>query len=231
MDRPQRLLIKEFLINGPEDAPMTFIFAHGAGKGMSTPFMDRIAAAVADAGFRVVRFHFPYMENMVRTGVRKPPNSGAALQKCYADVVAHFKDMARYDPRSLVIGGKSMGGRIASMIADYHRVAGVACLGYPFHAPSKPQKTRFDHLRKMRTPVLICQGERDIFGNRAEVSGYGLPETVRIEWIPDGDHSFKPRKKSGHTEENNVGTAAEALVRFMRELEKGIPRSAKADPG
>lgn len=114
----------------------------------------------------------------------------------------------------LVIGGKSMGGRIASLITDDAGVDGVICLGYPFHPTGKPEKLRVEHLGEIRTPTLIAQGERDPFGSRAEVDGYKLSAAVRIEWLVDGDHSFKPRKSSGRTEERNWETALRAIETF-----------------
>ena len=213
----QRILIKEFLMNGPEEAPVTFIFAHGAGQGMASDFMEYIAAGIGNRGVRVARFHFPYMEQMVRTGRRRPPDGGAVLRRAFTDVVGHFTGMARHDPRNIVIGGKSMGGRIASMIADELRVRGVVSLGYPFHPPKKPQRVRTKHLLDIKTPMLICQGERDTFGRPAEVATYGLPSGIRIHWVPDGDHSFKPRVASGRTLEENLDSVVAAAAKFMLE--------------
>jgi predicted alpha/beta-hydrolase family hydrolase len=124
-------------------------------------------------------------------------------------------------PRPVFIGGKSMGGRIASMLADdLHDeglVAGLVCLGYPFHPPGRPQNLRTAHLEHLRAPALICQGERDTFGNREEVGGYPLSPAITIHWAPDGDHSLKPRVKSGHTWEENIHNAARAIADFIRE--------------
>jgi predicted alpha/beta-hydrolase family hydrolase len=114
----------------------------------------------------------------------------------------------------LIIGGKSLGGRIASMIADEAEVAGVVCLGYPFHPPGKPQTLRTAHLETLRTPALIVQGERDPFGKRAEVADYSLSHSIRIVWVPDGDHSFKPRARSGHTLDKNLARAIAAVGDF-----------------
>src|ERR1700683_2872759 len=116
-------------------------------------------------------------------------------------------EMVRTGTKKLVIGGKSMGGRIASLVADDAGVDGLVCLGFPFHPVGKPDKLRVEHLGKIKTPTLIVQGERDPFGSREEVAGYKLSAAVRIEWLVDGDHSFKPRKSSGRTEERNWETA------------------------
>src|SRR5262249_24203016 len=95
--------------------------------------------------------------------------------------------------------GKSMGGRIASLIADEAVSQGLVCLGYPFHPPGRPQNLRVEHLRHLRTPALIVQGTRDSLGSREEAGGYELSPRIRIAWIDDGDHSFKPTKRSGRT--------------------------------
>ena len=108
-----------------------------------------------------------------------------------------------------------MGGRIASLIADQANVSGLICLGYPFHPVGKPDKLRVDHLKSIRTPTLILQGERDAFGRLEEVPGYRLPATIDVQWLVDGDHSFKPRKFSGVSEEDNWRQAQHAIVRFV----------------
>jgi predicted alpha/beta-hydrolase family hydrolase len=124
----------------------------------------------------------------------------------------------RLGRQRLVIGGKSMGGRIASMVADEAQVRGLVCLGYPFHPPGRPQQLRIEHLQGLMTPALICQGERDPFGRREEVAGYALSAAVRLHWLADGDHGFKPRKASGYREQDNWAEAAAAIVRFTRGL-------------
>ncbi len=114
-----------------------------------------------------------------------------------------------------MIGGKSMGGRIASMMADELGVRGLICLGYPFHAPGKPDRVRADHLAAIKTPTLIVQGERDPFGTREEVAGYTLGRKIKVSYLPDGEHSFKPRKKSCHTEAENLAAAVKLVAAFL----------------
>jgi predicted alpha/beta-hydrolase family hydrolase len=98
----------------------------------------------------------------------------------------------------LVVGGKSMGGRVASMVSDQllaaGKIVGLLCLGYPFHPPGRPEQLRTAHLAALRTPALICQGTRDPFGTREEVAGYALSEQIELFWVEDGDHDLKPRK-------------------------------------
>lgn len=214
----QYVLIKEFRVDGPEESSHLLVLAHGAGAGMATPFMDFIAGGVAEAGIRVVRFHFPYMEESVRTGRKKPPDSGDRLRACFSEVIQHCVERERCPRDRLIIGGKSMGGRMATLIADEHRVAGVVCLGYPFHAPRRPERLRTGHLVNLRTPTLICQGERDPFGPRNRVSGFELSPAVRVHWIADGDHDLRPRKSSGRSDEQNLQEAVEAVREFILEL-------------
>jgi predicted alpha/beta-hydrolase family hydrolase len=115
----------------------------------------------------------------------------------------------------LVIGGKSMGGRIASLVADEAGVAGLVCLGYPFHPVGKPDQLRVEHLKDLETPTLILQGTRDPFGGREEVAGYRLSRRIRVHWLEDGDHDFKPRKASGRTIEQNWEEAVEEVTAFL----------------
>jgi predicted alpha/beta-hydrolase family hydrolase len=203
----------DLLVDGPSDAPMTIALAHGAGAAMDTPFMTFFATLLADRGFRVVRFEFPYMDAYRKTGKRKPPDREPVLRETWLRVVEQV------GPTNLVIGGKSMGGRIASLIADEAGVAGLVCLGYPFHPVGKPEQLRVKHLQTIKTRTLILQGERDPFGNWEEVAKYKLSRAVTIKWLVDGDHSFKPRKSSGRTEEQNWQEAVEGiadLVEFPR---------------
>ena len=103
-------------------------------------------------------------------------------------------------------------------MADDANVAGLVCLGYPFHPPGKPDKLRVDHLQSLRTPTLILQGERDPFGNREQGAGYPLSKTVQLHWLTDGEHSFKPRKSSGVSLEENLADAVQAVVSFASQL-------------
>src|ERR1019366_9044121 len=138
----------DLLVDGPRN-DRTIALAHGAGALMDTPFMNFFATGLADRGFRVARFEFPYMAAKRRTGKAKPPDREPILRETWLKVVE------RLGHEGLVIGGKSMGGRIASLIADEAGVAGLICLGYPFHPVGKPYKLRVDHLRTVKTPTLI----------------------------------------------------------------------------
>ncbi|MDX1388363.1 MAG: alpha/beta family hydrolase, partial [Acidobacteriota bacterium] len=118
----------------------------------------------------------------------------------------------------LVIGGKSMGGRIASMIADEAGARGLVCLGYPFHPPGKPDRLRTAHLGGLCTPALIVQGTRDSLGSREEIDGYDLSSAIRVVYLEDGDHSFKPRSRSGRTLAKNMDDAVASVAEFVEGL-------------
>ncbi|MEO3428688.1 alpha/beta family hydrolase [Pelagibius sp. CAU 1746] len=213
--------LPDLFTDGPADAPLTFAFAHGAGAPMDTPFMTFFAEGLAARGWRVARFEFPYMARRRREDKRPPPDRQPVLLATWQAVIDHLSGSG--GAGGLVIGGKSMGGRMASLIADTARergsgVRGLACLGYPFHPAGKPERLRTEHLAALKTPCLICQGTRDALGKREEVAGYALARTIRLHWAEDGDHDLKPRKASGRTAEQNWSEAVEALDGFFRTL-------------
>lgn len=200
------------------DAPFaTLLLAHGAGAPMDAAVMTRCTEALCQAGFRVARFEFAYMAAR-RSGQRKPPPKAETLVDEYRAAVATL-DVAG----PLVIGGKSMGGRVASLVADeLHasgKIAGLFCLGYPFHPPAKPEQLRTAHLMDLKTPALICQGTRDPFGTQDEVAGYRLPASIDIAWFEDGDHDLKPRKSiSGFSHADHIAAMAETAAAWARRI-------------
>ncbi len=194
----------DFLFNGPDDAAMTVVLAHGAGAPMNTPFLNTVARELASGGVRVARFEFPYMR---RGGA---PDREPVLRDAWKEAVEKLGGGGR-----LVIGGKSLGGRIASMVADEVGARGLVCLGYPFHPPGRPEKLRTKHLETLRTPALVLQGTRDPFGTPDDVAGYRLSAAIRVVWIEDGDHSWKPRASSGRTLEQNMAEAIVAMREFL----------------
>lgn len=204
------------LVEGPADADWTVILAHGAGAPMDSPFMEVVARGLVGLGHRVVRFEFPYMAVRRETGKKRPPNPQRVLLATWREVHASFPG-AR-----LAIGGKSMGGRMASLLADELGVGALVCLGYPFHPAGKPEKTRTEHLAELRTPTLIVQGERDALGRRDEVEGYDLSEAIELCWLEDGNHSLVPRKRSGLTEAEHLAAAVAAIDGFLRRAGEGI---------
>ena len=203
----------EFIFDGDENASLTIVLAHGAGAPMDSPFMNEMAAELAGHGWRVARFEFPYMAKRRLDGKKRGPDRAPVLEAFWADVVKTLGT-----PSNLVIGGKSMGGRIASMVADDLGVAGLVCLGYPFHPPAKPENLRTDHLTGLKTPALICHGTRDPFGRPDEVAGYDLSHAIDMHWVEDGDHDFKPRKSSGRTQSQNISDAAVAISDFANKI-------------
>jgi predicted alpha/beta-hydrolase family hydrolase len=204
--------VTDFLFDGPKNADKTFVFAHGAGAPMDSDFMNLFAAGLADRGLRVARFEFPYMIKRRDDGKRRPPDRAPVLLETYMNIAAEL------GPENLVVGGKSMGGRIASMIADDAGAAGLVCLGYPFHPPGKPDKLRTEHLADMKTPALILQGERDPFGKRDEVAGYILSKSIRVNFLADGDHDLTPRKSSGRSREENWADGMDLITEFVARL-------------
>jgi uncharacterized protein len=147
------------------------------------------------------------------TGRRGRPDSTEELCRSWVEVIAQLGG-----GRSLVIGGKSMGGRIASMVADAEQAKGLVCLGYPFHPTGQPERLRTAHLRDLATPCLIVQGSRDSFGSREEMAGYTLSKSIEVLFLEDGDHSFKPRKSSGSSPEEHFQRAVDAVAAFCRRL-------------
>ncbi|QRM55239.1 alpha/beta family hydrolase [Sinorhizobium sp. BG8] len=207
-----------FLITGAGDAPCTILLAHGAGGAMDSGSMTAASTALASAGFRVVRFEFSYMAARRLEGSRKPPPRAETLIPEYRAAVAELGGTG-----PLVIGGKSMGGRVASMLADeLHgagKIRGLLCLGYPFHPPGKPESLRTAHLENLETPALIVQGTRDEFGTRDEVASYSLSQKIRLLWLEDGDHDLKPRKKiSGFSASDHLATMADCVKSWATEL-------------
>lgn len=180
--------------------------------------MNDMTGLLVDRGIRVVRFEFAYMAGR-REGRRTPPPRAERLMPEYRDAVA-----AAHADGPLLIGGKSMGGRVASMVAEeLHEagaIAGLVCLGYPFHPPGKPENLRTAHLEHLRTPTLILQGTRDPFGSEDDVAGYHLSPTIAVRWLV-GDHGFAPRKADGFALADNLAAAADAVAAFARDLPRG----------
>jgi predicted alpha/beta-hydrolase family hydrolase len=217
-------LHRHFLLTGPAAAPVRFLCAHGAGAGMETPFLRAFAELLAERGLATVRFEFAYMAARRSGGARRPPPKAERLIDEYR-AAADAADVAGGPNAPLVIGGKSMGGRVASLVADeLHaagRIAGLVCLGYPFHPPKRPEDLRTRHLNGLSCPTLIVQGERDPFGSRAEVEALltanVFAPAIRFHWAGDGDHDLGPRGGSGFTRKANLAAAADAVAAFAIE--------------
>ena len=176
-----------------EDAARAlFVFAHGAGAGQHHPFMAGVSKALAVRGIDVVTFDFPY-KRLQKSAPDRPP----VLEQSFREVVAAARRWSQAD--RLFIGGKSMGGRIATHLAaqGLESLSGVVCLGYPLHPPGKPQQLRVAHLPSIAVPVLVIQGERDTFGTPDELRPHleSMKAEVHLHVIPRGDHSLTVRSR------------------------------------
>lgn len=205
------------LWNGPETATPHLILAHGAGAGMTSPFLEAMAGLLSEKGLRVARFEFAYMAARRTGGTKRPPPRAETLIPEYAEVVDAVSETLAKNAR-LYIGGKSLGGRVASLVAESAfsagQISGLVCLGYPSHPPGRPERLRTAHLVDMPCPTLIVQGTRDPFGSRAKVDAIPLSPQCRIHWIGDGDHDFVPRRASGFSRDGNLEEAANAVAAF-----------------
>lgn len=213
----------ELLQNGPNEGPV-YVFAHGAGADMNSEFMTQVAENLAKKGIRVIRFNFPYMIKRLEDGKRRPPDRGPKLLDAYKNVIQDLNT-------PVVIGGKSMGGRMSSLLMaenallkDGERlpILGSACLGFPFHAPGKDPKDRLNHLENLSEPLLVVQGTRDTMGTREEILEYKstgkINSSITLEWLEDGNHDLKPRKVSGFSHQQHIDSAIDAVADFVHRL-------------
>jgi predicted alpha/beta-hydrolase family hydrolase len=201
-------------------APLLFL-AHGAGADQRHRFMVSVASGLAAQDVHVVTFNFLYSERGGRSPDRAP-----VLEETWRVVVDTVHD--RLHPKAtLVVGGKSMGGRMASQVlapapgtAAWSRVAGLVLLGYPLHPPGRPDAPRTAHLPAIRVPILLVQGARDTFGTRAEIEPVftALPATVDLEFIDGGDHGFAVPKSSGRTERDVLDGVTSRVATWIRGL-------------
>lgn len=198
-----------FLDDGPANARVAILLAHGAGAGMDSPFMDAAAKGLAARGVRVLRFEFPYMAARRVSGKKRPPDRMPILREAFRAAAGEA------GASRLILAGKSMGGRVASLVADEIGADGLLCFGFPFHPPGRPKDpARVAHLARLKTPALIVQGERDPFGGRAETARLSLSPAVRFHWVTDGDHDLKPRKSSGLDADDLFEKALDAAAAF-----------------
>ncbi len=198
----------------PGEGPLVLL-AHGAGAPMDSPVMEQLAEAISEAGVDVWRFEFPFMEERRRTGKRRPPDRQSVLLVAWREQLLRAR--AEYPGRGLVLAGKSMGGRMASLLAEEEPTLPWVAFGYPFHPPRKPEVLRTEHLYWQSSPALIVQGTRDALGNREQVLAYQLPAVIQLHWLTDGDHDFKPRQRSGFTQAQHLKSAAQTAVHFIRQ--------------
>ncbi|UES36967.1 alpha/beta family hydrolase [Roseibium aggregatum] len=211
----------DFLWTRPETPPVaTLLLAHGAGAAMDSAFMNKLAAALASQGIAAARFEFAYMAGRRTGGPKKPP---PRADKLIAEFQTTLQSVLSQSDGPLLIGGKSMGGRVAAMLAGGGslpgRAKGVACFGYPFHPTGKADaEWRLQPLQDAKRPVLVLQGDRDPFGSKAELDEVTLPAHVSLTYLEDGNHDFGPRGKSPATLDGNIKLAAEAVRAFADRL-------------
>jgi len=207
----------QFLNAGPADAQAHILLAHGAGAAMTSPFLEIMTRLLTERHLQVSRFEFDYMAARREGGKRRPPPRAELLVPEYKRAVEELRAQGA-SRQKLFIGGKSLGGRVASLAADElfsaGLIDGLVCLGYPFHPPDKPDNLRTAHLEELACPTLIVQGERDPFGSHAQIESYRLSPEIRFEWAGDGDHDLGPRGGSGFTRAGNLAFAADAIAAF-----------------
>jgi predicted alpha/beta-hydrolase family hydrolase len=195
------------------------LLAHGAGADMNAAALTTVADALADAGVPSLRFDFPY-----RRAGRRAPDRPPVLEAAVRAAAADLARRADLPAVRLVLGGRSMGGRICSLVAadgaEPLPALGLALLGYPLHPPGKPETLRVEHFKRLTMPVLFASGTRDAFGTPAELKRHAkkVKGPVTFHWVETGDHGFKPLKASGLTVDAALAGVAEAVVRFVRSL-------------
>lgn len=196
---------------------ITVILGHGAGANQLTPFMRLFASGLAERGFDAMTFNFIYMEQG-----RRVPDPKAKLESCYGSVIEAAGKHEKLKGNRIVIGGKSMGGRIASQVAATDEIAekisGLVLLGYPLHPPGHHEKLRDAHLNQIKAPLLIVQGSRDAFGTSEElreaIKRLHLPATLHV--IEGGDHSLKVPKSSGLSQQQVYDSAMDEIAHWLK---------------
>ncbi len=183
----------KFITEGKESSPDTIILAHSSGAPMNSEFMNYFSKNLSKLGFFCVRFQFPYMTKQIIEGKKSFPDKFDVLKKSWLIAINHV------NKKDVIIGGKSMGGRIATLIANEVKPKGVIVLGYPFFNSRGTNENRLKHLENINTPTLICQGENDNLGKRCEVEKLHLSKKINIHWIESANHSLIPPKRTGKT--------------------------------
>jgi len=203
----------------PKRAGVTVLLGHGAGANQLSGFMRMVASGLAARGFDAMTFNFLYTEQK-----RSFPDPKARLESCYRAVIDAVLSQRQLKGNLLVIGGKSMGGRIASQVvaANPDGIDGLVFLGYPLHPPGKPDKLRAEHLPEIKAPMLFCQGARDAFGTADEIRGVikrlRLPATLYA--VEGGDHSFKVPKSAGVPQQQIYEAVMDEVAEWLTDLRR-----------
>jgi uncharacterized protein len=201
-------------------AGVTLILGHGAGANQTSGFMVAFAAALAERGIDIVTFNSLYSEQG-----RRLPDRTAKLEGCWRAVIGSVRDRITSSTAKLALGGKSMGGRIASQVAarGIGDLAGLVFLGYPLHPPGRPDRLRAAHLRDVKAPMLFVQGSRDTFGTPAElqpiVSQLAAPADLFV--VEGGDHSFKVPKSTGVSQREIHSAIQDRIATWLRKMAFG----------
>lgn len=205
--------------NSPE---AVIVLAHGAGAPADSPFMQMLAESLQKYGVPSVRFEFPYMQKRRVDGKKRPPDRQPVLLEFFSCIVDQVRRDQGPDCRILV-GGKSMGGRMASILASQRDgIDGVVCYGYPFHPPGKPDRWRTGHFPDIRCPVSIFQGTRDPFGKPHELEQQGeVLQAVQLHWLEGGDHDFRPLARQSWSQQDLVDEAARKTREFVDAIGSG----------
>lgn len=188
------------------------LMTHGAGAGQDSTFLQHLRDALAATGVQTLAIEFDYLRRMRETGRRRPP---PRIDHLVTELAQWCDSMSHPDLPPLWLGGKSMGGRVASLLAAREGAPGLVLCGYPFHPPRKPDTLRLDHWSALRCPTLVIQGSRDPLGTREEVTGYPLPACAEVHWLADGDHDWRPRRASGNDQAELIRQGADAIAAFM----------------
>lgn len=201
-----------------EGSEVVLILAHGAGAPADSPFMEMLAAALAEQGIGTIRFEFPYMQKRRQDGKKRPPDRAPVLLEHFSRVLDEIRAEVG-SGRRVLLGGKSMGGRMASILASQRQgMDGVVCFGYPFHPPGKPDRWRTEHFNDLKSPLLVLQGTRDPFGKPSEMKRHEKElENIRTHWLEGGNHDFQPLKSQPETQGDLIGEAARAARLFIDE--------------
>ncbi|MGO9875400.1 MAG: alpha/beta family hydrolase [Acidimicrobiia bacterium] len=202
---------------GPKrGADRAVLLAHGAGADMHAKALTVVADALAAAGIPSLRFDFPY-----RSAGRRAPDRAPVLGAAVRDAAVDLARRSKVSPERLVLGGRSMGGRIASIVvAEGTPALGLALLGYPLHPPGRPDQLRVEHFARLEVPVLFVSGTRDAFGTPTELRRHAkkVKGPLTWSWVDTGDHSFKPLKASGITAAAALDGVGDAVVEFVTSL-------------
>ena len=206
------------LVYGGERPSAALVLAHGAGAGQHSPFMTGFATALASLGVDAITFNFPYTEQRRRLPDRRP-----VLEACYRSVVQTVARHVRSASRILFIGGKSMGGRMATEVAAADKdlpVSGLVLLGYPLHPPGRPAELRAAHLPGVKRPMLFVQGGRDTFGTPAELGPIlaSLSPTATLHVVAGADHSFKVPRASKQEQAAAFDDVQRTMVEWIHQV-------------